>query len=152
MSTHPSSGWWYGVTGHVIGPPRRSIVVYSVVTKRSKTSQTCVGRGLAVIPGDSTSRAARFPQSEAGLARGPRPGAEHVREVHVRRDRQRLRITVLDQQAVQHAPVRQPHVREQPAVAVSLLDTDPIADARSERQQALGELGRLAPEALRVAV
>src|SRR3954453_5266445 len=42
---HASPGRQYGVTGHVIGCPFASIVVYSVVTKRAKTCWTSGGGG-----------------------------------------------------------------------------------------------------------
>src|SRR5256885_11107699 len=99
----PSSRRWYGVTGHVIGWPRRSTVVYSVVMKRSKTAWTSSGSDAVIAPrvygrpAAGSARSAARPSPHSG-SRAPGLGllrAKPRRELVVRRDRERHRVPAL---------------------------------------------------------
>src|SRR2546421_12546935 len=134
MSTVPWSRRWYGVTGHVIGWPRRSMVVYSVVTKRSKTA--CTSSGSDVVIGRRVYASARSlggasgaaPHARVRSARLPLRSAEPRRQLVVPRDRERRCVPALDEHPVEQPPVGEPDVREQPPVAVAGLPPDPVAD------------------------
>src|SRR5438874_1817618 len=147
----PSSGRWYGVTGHVIGWPRRSTVVYSVVMKRSKTAWTSPGSDAVIAarvygrPAAGSARSAARPPPHADvLAPGPALLChESPRELVVRGDRQRDRVPALHEHLVEQAAVLEPDVREQPAVAVPRLASHLVAHARAGPQHRLRERGRL---------
>lgn len=80
--------------------------------------------------------------------RGACCSLEDLRQIVVRRDRERLGEPARGQHGVEQSPVRKPQIDEVSAVVVLGLLAEEDPNAKPGLEHPLGELGRLGPEAL----